>query len=210
MYGGSRRIRSHRESADKGLLSEEYAATRRALIGERAQYTGGERFTARKAKGEVLPGQPPDWMKDECTTHFDAVDAEGNAVACTQSLGSGFGSAMVIPGAGIALNNFMRWFDLDPSSPNAIGPSKKNEMCLSPAQVWDRDGLRLLIGTPGGHGILQTTPQMIMNVTDHDMNVQAAIEAARVKTGQPGYTVNAETRIDPAVDRRAGEARSSI
>lgn len=183
----------------RGLLSEEYAATRRALIGERAQYTGGERFTARKAKGEVLPGQPPDWMKDECTTHFDAVDAEGNAVACTQSLGSGFGSAMVVPGTGIALNNFMRWFDLEPSSPNAIGPSKKNEMCLSPAQVWDRDGLRLLIGTPGGHGILQTTPQMIMNVLDHDMNVQAAIEAARVKTGLPGYTVNAETRIDSTV-----------
>lgn len=182
-----------------GLLSEEYAATRRGLIGERAQYTGGERYTAQKALGEVLPGQPPGWMKEECTTHFDAIDDEGNAVACTQSLGSGFGSAMVVPGTGIALNNFMRWFDLEPASPNAIGPNKKNEMCLSPAQVWDRDGLRLLIGTPGGHGILQTTPQMIMNVLDHNMNVQAAIEAARVKTGQPGYVVNAETRIDEAV-----------
>ncbi len=182
-----------------GLLSDEYAEVRRALIGDGAQYTGGERYTAQKADGEVLAGQPPGWMKDECTTHFDAIDAEGNAVACTQSLGSGFGSAMVVPGTGIALNNFMRWFDLEPSSPNAIGPSKKNEMCLSPAQVWDGEGLRLLIGTPGGHGILQTTPQMIMNVLDHGMNVQAAIEAARVKTGQPGYVVNAETRIDPAV-----------
>ena len=72
-------------------------------------------------------------------------------------------------------------------------------MCLSPAQVWDDNGLRLLIGTPGGHGILQTTPQMIMNVLDHNMNVQAAIEAARLKTGQPGYSVDAETRIAPEV-----------
>mgnify|MGYP006139357815 CR=1 FL=1 len=183
----------------QGLLSEEYAAERRVLITERAQYTSGERYTAQKAAGEVLPGQPPGWMKDECTTHFDAIDAAGNAVSCTQSLGSGFGSAMVVPGTGIALNNFMRWFDLEPTSPNAIGPNKKNEMCLSPAQVWDEHGLRLLIGTPGGHGILQTTPQMIMNVLDHDMNVQAAIEAARLKTGQPGYTVDAETRIAPEV-----------
>ena len=56
---------------------------------------------------------------------------------------------MVVPGTGVALNNFMRWFDLAPQSPNVIGPAKKNEMCVSPAQVWDDAGLRLLIGTPG-------------------------------------------------------------
>ncbi len=182
-----------------GLLSEAYAQTRRALITDQAQYSGGERYTAQKAPGEVLPGEPPGWMKNESTTHFDAIDDQGNAVSCTQSLGSGFGSAMVVPGTGVALNNFMRWFDLEKTSPNAIGPSKKNEMCLSPAQVWDRDGLRLLIGTPGSYGILQTTPQMIMNVLDHDMNVQAAIEAARLKTGQAGYIIDAETRMAPEV-----------
>ena len=182
-----------------GLLSAEYAAARRSLIGERAQYTGGERYTATKAEGEVVAGDPSAWMQSECTTHFDAIDADGNGVAVTQSLGSGFGSAMVVPGSGVALNNFMRWFDLEPTSPNAIGPAKKNEMCLSPAQVWDEHGLRLLIGTPGGHGILQTTPQMIMNVLDHQMNIQAAIEAPRLKTGSPGYQVDAETRIVPEV-----------
>ena len=83
---------------------------------------------------------------------------------------------MVVPETGVALNNFMRWFDREPTSPNVIGPAKKNEMCVSPAQIWDADGLRLLIGTPGSYGILQTTPQMIMNILDHQMNVQAAIE----------------------------------
>jgi gamma-glutamyltranspeptidase/glutathione hydrolase len=106
---------------------------------------------------------------------------------------------MVVPGTGIALNNFMRWFDLEPTSPNAIGPAKKNEMCVSPAQVWDQHGLRLLIGTPGSYGILQTTPQMMMNALDHQMNIQAAIEAPRVKTGAPGYSVDAESRIDREV-----------
>jgi gamma-glutamyltranspeptidase/glutathione hydrolase len=179
----------------QGLLSREFAASRRGLIQDRAQYTGGERYASIKQKGQVLPGDPRRWMRDECTTHFDAIDQEGNAVSCTQSLGSGFGSAMVVPGTGVALNNFLRWFDLEPQSPNAIGPGKKNESCLSPAQVWDQHGLRILIGTPGSYGILQTTPQMLMNLIDHRMNIQAAIEAARVKTGHPGVLVEAETRI---------------
>ena len=183
----------------EGLLSRDFAAQRRALITERAQPTGGERYTATKMPGEVVAGDPYAWMKTECTTHFDTIDAQGNAVAVTQSLGSGFGSAMVVPGTGIALNNFMRWFDLEPQSPNAIGPGKKNEMCMSPVQVWDAGGLRLLIGTPGSHGILQTTPQMIMNALDHDMNVQAAIEAPRVVANSPGYLVSAETRIPDQV-----------
>jgi len=181
-----------------GMLAKEYAARRRTLIGERASLSGGEVYTAAKGDGEVVAGDPHAWMKTECTTHFDAVDADGNAVAVTQSLGSAFGSAMVVPGTGVALNNFMRWFDREPTSPNAIGPAKKNEMCMSPVQVWDDAGLRLVIGTPGSYGILQTTPQMMMNVIDHGMNIQAAIEAPRLKTSR-GYQVDAETRIDPAV-----------
>lgn len=182
----------------QGLLSKEYAAERRALIGDEAQWTAGDRLAPGGPAGQVKAGDPRAWMS-ECTTHFDAIDAEGNAVACTQSLGGGFGSSMVVPETGIALNNFMRWFDREPTSPNVIGRAKKNEMCVSPAQVWDADGLRLLIGTPGSYGILQTTPQMIMNILDHQLNVQAAIEAPRVKTGSSGFVVDAENRIDPAV-----------
>ena len=102
---------------------------------------------------------------------------------------------MVIPGTGIALNNFLYWMDSDPQSPNAVAPGAKLEMCMSPTQVWDDQGLRFLIGTPGIYGILQTTPQMIMNVIDHGMNIQAAIEAARVKATSPGTVVDVETRI---------------
>jgi gamma-glutamyltranspeptidase/glutathione hydrolase len=185
-----------------GLLAPEYAAQRRQLIGQRARPGQTERFTPNTQPDEFLAGDPRAWErvkgKNECTTHFSAIDAEGNAVAVTQSLGSGFGSAMVAPGTGVALNNFIRWFDLEPGSPNAIGPAKKNEMCMSPTQVWDSQGLRLLIGTPGSYGILQTTPQMIMNVLDHGMNVQAAIEAPRVKA-TTGLHVDAETRIPAAV-----------
>ena len=58
----------------------------------------------------------------------------------------------------------------------------------------------MLIGTPGSYGILQTTPQMIMNVLDHDMNIQAAIEAPRVKTSH-GFAADVETRIPDEVLR---------
>ena len=178
-----------------GLLSKEYASQRRAEIGARARPSGGERYTSVKMEDEVLAGDPRQWMHSECTTHFSAIDADGNAVGVTQSLGAGFGSAVVIPGTGIALNNFLNWMDGDPQSPNVVGPGLKTEMCMSPVQVWDEQGLRFLIGTPGSYGILQTTPQMIMNVIDHDMNIQAAIEAARVKATTPGPVVDVETRI---------------
>jgi gamma-glutamyltranspeptidase/glutathione hydrolase len=187
-----------------GLLSKKFATERRALIGERALPGGGDTFTAIKMQDEVLAGDPSAWMKSECTTHFDTVDADGNAVAVTQSLGSGFGSAMVVPGTGVCLNNFMRWFDREPLSPNAIGPAKKNEMCMSPTQVWEGDSLRFLIGTPGSYGILQTTPQMIMNIIDHGMNIQAAIEAPRITTRR-GYSVNIEERINAGVLAELGD-----
>ncbi|MCY3736958.1 MAG: gamma-glutamyltransferase [Gemmatimonadaceae bacterium] len=181
-----------------GLLSEGYAAERRRLIGAEAAVHVGDTFRPDPQEGEAGAGDPRAWTKTECTTHFDTIDADGNAVACTQSLGSGFGSAMVVPGTGVTLNNFMNWFDAVEGSPNAIGPSKKNEMCVSPAQVWDADGLRLLIGTPGSYGILQTTPQMIMNVLDHGMNVQAAIEAPRIKAGRT-RRVEVESRVPSEV-----------
>ena len=57
----------------------------------------------------------------------------------------------------------------------------------------------MLIGTPGSYGILQTTPQMIMNVLDHGLNIQAAIEAPRLKTTSPRYLVHAESRMGSAV-----------
>ena len=178
-----------------GLLSKAFADQRRAEIGAQARPCGGERYTSEKMADEVLAGDPRRWMRSECTTHFSAIDAAGNAVAVTQSLGAGFGSAVVIPGTGIALNNFLYWMDSDPQSPNAVAPGAKLEMCMSPTQVWDDQGLRFLIGTPGSYGILQTTPQMIMNVIDHGMNIQAAIEAARVKATSPGTVVDVETRI---------------
>lgn len=198
------------ESPIDQLISKEYAEKRRKLIDpEKAAYSGGERYTSTKHPEEVLPGSIESIMQ-ESTTHFVTADADGNAVSCTQTLGGGFGSGVVHGNTGLSLNNFAKWFDLDPESPNVIAPNKKVEMCLSPSQIW-RDGrLFAMVGTPGSFGIMQTTPQMIMNLLDHGFSIQAAIEAPRFRTGT-GTELPVEGRIPDEVvqqlQRRGHEVR---
>jgi gamma-glutamyltranspeptidase/glutathione hydrolase len=180
------------------LISKEYAAERRALLDpHKAAFSGGDRYTSTKEPDEIRPGSVESIMK-ESTTHFATADAAGNVVSCTQTLGGGFGSAVVHGNTGLALNNFANWFDLDPQSPNLIGPGKKVEMCLAPSQIW-RDGeFAATVGTPGSFGIMQTTPQMIMNLLDHGFSIQAAIEAPRFKALR-GTLLPVESRVDAEV-----------
>ncbi len=177
------------------LLSDAYCADRRALIDMKAaSRVIGARYARTMDTGVLKPGDP---ALKESTTHFNVADAEGNFVSCTQSLG-GFGCGVVVPGTGILLNDFMYWFDLDADSPNVVGPQKKNEMCLSPGMIM-RDGkVFACIGTPGSHGIMETTPQFMSNMMDFGMSVQAAIEAPRVRP-QESNRVIAEGRIAPDV-----------
>lgn len=183
------------------LLSDDYCVERRAQIDpRRAHPIVGARYARTMETSVLKPGDPG---LRESTTHFNVVDAAGNAVSCTQSLG-GFGCGAVVPGTGILLNDFLYWFDLDADSPNVIGPRKKNEMCLSPGMIW-RDGtVFACIGTPGSYGIMETTPQFMANLMDFGMTVQAAIEAPRVRP-QEATRVIAEGRIPAAVLAGLGE-----
>jgi gamma-glutamyltranspeptidase / glutathione hydrolase len=181
-----------------GMTSKVYGEERRRLIDpERATSSQGERFIRPIPDGAIQPGETARLLH-ECTTHFDAVDAEGNAVSITQSLGDGFGSGIMAGEAGFLFNNLGFWFDLDPDSPNALAPRKKIEMCMSPAIVTRASKPFLAMGTPGSFGILQTTPQMISNVIDHGFSIQAAIEAPRFRTYE-GTTIEIEARIPKTV-----------
>lgn len=190
-----------------GLLSEEYAARRRRLIdAEEAAPSGGERFSRERLSGEVLPGHPADFLPEQ-TTHFAAADGD-LVVAVTQSLGRPFGSGFVVPGTGVLLNNFLYWTDLDPESPNSLRGGDRIELMLSPTQGF-RDGRFVLsIGTPGSYGILQTTPQMILNHLEFGMDVQEAIEAPRIRVYRDRL-VDVEARI-PEETRAGLEARGHV
>jgi gamma-glutamyltranspeptidase/glutathione hydrolase len=180
------------------LLSKDYAAERRGLIDpERANLSEGERFTRPLPEGAVEPGDPNRILR-ECTTHFDVIDAEGNAVSVTQSLGAPFGCGYMAGQTGVVLNNLGYWFDLDPASPNVLAGGKQIEMCMSPAAIFQDGKLLMVIGTPGSFGILQTTPQMISNVLDHGFSIQAAIEAPRFRAYE-GARIEIEGRVPDGV-----------
>jgi gamma-glutamyltranspeptidase / glutathione hydrolase len=182
-----------------GLLSPAYAAERRRLIDpKRAGVSGGERFSRDRLSGEYLPGHPADFMKEH-TTHFAVADGEGTVVTVTQTLGSVFGSGVMVPGTGMLLNNMLFWSDLDPESPVYLRGGATLETRMSPTQVFHDGRFLLSIGTPGSFGILQTTPQMLLNVVEFGMAVQEAIEAPRVRVYRDRL-VDVEGRI-PAETR---------
>ena len=189
----------------KGLLSKAHAASQRARIdGKRAGVSEGERHHRQRLAEQIAEGHPAKF-ENEHTTHFACADADGTVVSVTQTLGMAFGSGFAVPGTGIVLNNAHKWMDRDPDSPNALKPGRKGVTMMSPTQVF-RDGrFELSIGTPGSYGILQTTPQMLLNVLEFGFNVQEAIEQPRVRVYRDRL-IDAEARIPPAT-REALAAR---
>ena len=188
------------EAPIRGLVSKAYAASQRARIDPmRAAVSEGERFDAVKLPGQIGEGHPAQFVNEQ-TTHFACADASGTVVSVTQTLGMVFGSGFAVPGTGLILNNILKWMDRDPASPNVLRPGKKAGTMMSPTQVFRDGAFRLSIGTPGSYGILQTQPQMLLNVLEFGLNVQEAIEAPRVRIYRDRL-VDAEARI-PEVTRR--------
>lgn len=148
------------------LTSKEYAASRRAEIRlDRAQ--------------QWLAGVAPDG-EGASTTHCCAMDADGNVVSTTQTLNGGFGSKVTTPGTGVLLNNCMHLMDPTPGRTNSIAPGKRILSSMAPTIVL-RDGRPVLaIGTPGGVRIFGSVMQAIVNVVDHGMSLQQAVEAPRM------------------------------
>ncbi len=146
------------------------------------------------------------------TTHLAAADATGLAVNITHSLGSGFGSGVVVPGTGVCLNNAQRWFATTPGHPNAIAPGKRHEWPIAPVHLFREGRLWGTVGTPGSYGILVTTVQVLVNLIDFGLNLQDAIAAPRFRWADdvgdtlPAERLRMEARI-PDATRNAMAAR---
>jgi gamma-glutamyltranspeptidase/glutathione hydrolase len=134
------------------------------------------------------PHAPP--PNDSGTTHISVLDAEGNAVALSQSINTVFGSGLTAVGTGIVLNNHMDDFAIDPSganawglpggSPNRLEPGKRPLSSMTPTIVL-RDGKPVMIaGSPGGPLIITAVLQALVNAIDFGMNAQAAVSFPRV------------------------------
>lgn len=124
------------------------------------------------------------------TTHFSVVDGARNAVSVTYTLEYSYGSGIVVPGAGFLLNNEMGDFNGKPgltdtrgligTPPNVAEPGKRMLSSMSPTIVAKDGALFMVTGSPGGRTIINTTLQTILNVVDHGMNAQAAVDAGRI------------------------------
>jgi gamma-glutamyltranspeptidase / glutathione hydrolase len=120
------------------------------------------------------------------TTHFVVADQWGNVVSATQTLGNLFGSRIMVEGTGIWLNNSLAYSTFEPKgNPMDAFPGRRKLSGDVPVIVLREGRPWIAIGTPGGHTIGQTVPQMLMNVIDFGMDVQQAIAAPRVSFFEP-------------------------
>ena len=159
------------------LTSKSYADGQRASIDENA------RVGVQSHQLHVAGGEPrrrpisPSW------------DRERNAVSLTYTLEFGYGSGIVVPGAGFLLNNEMGDFNAGPDTTNADGligtepnltrPRKRMLSSMTPTIVAKDGQLFMVTGSPGGRTIINTVLHTILNVVDFGMNVQEAIDAPR-------------------------------
>ena len=153
------------------LLSEAYWQEQADLIGSAA--SGFE---------------PPAISVEEgaSTTHFVVADAEGNVVSATITLGQGFGSAVMAEGIGVWLNNSLAFSTYEPKgNPMDAIPGARKHSSKTPTLLLKDGKPWIAIGTPGGHTIPQTTPQMVMNLVDFELDLQTAIDAPRVSFAEP-------------------------
>lgn len=116
------------------------------------------------------------------TTHLAAADRHGNVMVATHTIHSAFGSKATVPGTGMLLNNTMNIFDPHPGTANSIAPGKRVTSSMSPIIV-EKDGRPVFcVGLVGGTRIFPSALQAIVNVIDHGMSAQEAVEAPRIWT----------------------------
>ena len=176
------------------LLSKEHAASRRAQIrADRA----GDYGAIVGMTGGVAAGSAH-------TTHVTTADADGNVVAMTQTINNLFGSKATVPGTGMLLNNTMGLFDPHPGTPASIAPGKRVTSSMAPTIIL-RDGKPAwALGLPGGVRIFTSVFQAVVNLIDHRMSLQDALEAPRIWS--QGQELEMEQDI-PAAVRDAVAAR---
>jgi len=160
------------------LLSKTYAAAIREKI----------RDDKATPSTEVMPGMEPHEKAE--TTHYSIVDKDGNAVSTTYTINGRFGAVVIAPGTGFFLNDEMDDFTIKAGTKNlyglvqgvnnAIAPRKRPLSSMAPSLVTKDGKTFMVIGSPGGSRIITITLETALNVIDHGMAVQEAVDAPRI------------------------------
>ncbi len=160
------------------LTSKDYAAERRREID----------LTRAKAWGAGTSQ-----LESAHTTHMTAADSFGNVVATTQTINNLFGAKILIPGLGTIANNYLNLFDPRPGHALSLAPGKRVTTSMSPMMALRDHKLVYALGLPGGKRIFPSAMQALINLIDHGMSLQEAVEAPRV------WTEGNALEVEPAV-----------
>jgi len=136
----------------------------------------------------ATPFEPPQVVVAQGmnTTHFVVADRWGNIVSATQTLGNSFGSRILVEGTGIWLNNSLAYCTFEPKGNPMDAHAGHHKLSGDAPTIVLRKGKPwAALGTPGGHTIGQTVPQMVMNLIDFDLDIQQAIAAPRISFIEP-------------------------
>jgi gamma-glutamyltranspeptidase/glutathione hydrolase len=167
------------------LISRAYGDERRAALDmARAQAWGPG----------VSPGESAN------TTHVTVADDQGNIVCSTQTINSLFGARFLVPGTGLIPNNYMALFDPRPGKALSVAPGKRITTSQAPLIVLRDDKPAYALGMPGGLRIFGSVMQGFLNLVDHGMSLQEAVEAPRL------WTQGAAVEVEPAFDALVLEA----
>jgi gamma-glutamyltranspeptidase/glutathione hydrolase len=168
------------------------------------------------------------WFESSETTHYNVVDAKGNAVAVTYTLNNSFGNGITAPGLGFLLNDEMDDFAAKPGVPNmfgvtggdanAIEPGKRPLSSMTPTIITKDGKFFMAVGAPGGSRITTGVLQVILDVLDFHMNPQDAVDLPRfhnqwkpdtlyIQNGFPPQTADALARMGYPIKPIAGVAR---
>jgi len=194
------------------LGDPDFAQVPRGLVDKRYAARLARGINRNRAATIEEHGLPPNWKSDHFgkhTTHFSAVDREGNWVAVTATVNLPFGSQVIVPGTGVILNNQMDDFATAPGVPNAFGligaeanavaPGKRPLSSMSPTVVL-RDGRpALALGAAGGPAIISQVVLTIVRRLDLGMALPAAVAAPRIHHQWRPDELVVETALCPAV-----------
>lgn len=153
------------------------------LLSEKFWAEEAARIDLKRAVAFAPPATP---QGSHHTTHFVVADRWGNVVSATQTLGHLFGSKVMVKGTGIWLNDSLAYSTFEPKgNPMDVFPGRRKLAGYCPVMIMRNGRPWVALGTPGGHTIVQTTPQIVMNLLDFNMDVQQALAAPRLTFIEP-------------------------
>lgn len=185
----------------QGLLHRDYLATRAALIQpDRRMETpqAGDPMRWNKTAPQLKPSRIP--AESPHTTHFSIADRWGNVVSYTSTIEYTWGSGITVPGYGFLLNNELTDFNFLPGADTASGnpgandlaPGKRPRSSMAPMLLFKNGQPVAAYGSPGGATIINSVLNVTLNLIDHGMNMQQAIDAPRLSVTHATGKVSCE------------------